>query len=59
METLMFKIGARVMLTYNIDTIHLLSNGSQGEIIGIVKNENIVQSIIVEFDDENAGEKRR
>ena len=59
---LRLKIGAKVMLTYNVDVCDSLANGSKGEIIDfvIVKgNPDKIQSIIVEFQDEKAGAERR
>ena len=35
-KLLKLKIGAKVMLTYNIDVIDSLTNGAFGEVIGLV-----------------------
>ena len=54
-------VGARVMLTRNLDTEDKLINGSLGtvRIIDRVKNGKPTGIIYVEFDDENAGNKRK
>ena len=46
--------GMRVMLTENIDLDAGLSNGSQGEVVGIIyftNNENEIPTILVKFDE--------
>ena len=60
LSTLLIKIGARVKLVFNVCTTDNLVNGSLGTVVGIETNEkNEVSSIIVAFDDQNAGEKQR
>ena len=59
-KTLKIKIGARVMLTHNIDTCDSLTNGTFGEVIGVEFNDsNIVKRVIVCFDNEISGKERR
>ena len=58
--TLKVKVGARVKLIYNVSVADNLVNGSLGKVVGIERNEkNEVSSIIVAFDDKNAGERQR
>ena len=54
------KIGARVMLTYNLDVADSLCNGSMGEVVGFKRTgSNKVRYIMVKFDKETAGKERR
>ena len=54
------KIGARVMLIYNIDVVDSLVNSSMGEVIGFIKAaKNSIKYVIIKFDNEKAGKNRR
>ena len=54
------KIGARVMLTYNIDVVDSLVNGSMGELVGFKRaGNNTVKFIMAKFDNDRAGKNRR
>ena len=59
MDNLKIKLGARCVLTWNINTVDNLVNGSSGTIVGIEKNRlskhNKVDAIMVKFDDTSAG----
>ena len=63
-DKLNIKIGARIALTFNVNTIDGLVNGACGTIIGIesttkLAKEKRVHAVIVRFDDENCGREQR
>ena len=59
-KTLKLKVGARVMLTFNINTCDSLTNGTFGTIIGFeVDDKNDIVRVIVCFDNEISGQERR
>ena len=54
------KIGARVMLTFNIDVVDSLVNGSMGEVVGFKQTgSGNVKYVMVKFDNEKAGKNSR
>ena len=59
-KSLNLKIGAKVMLTFNIHTYDCLTNGTFGEIVGFNFDQsgNIIQ-VYVHFYDEDCGKLRR
>ena len=59
-DALNFKMGARVMLIFNIDVSDLLYNGSLGTIIGMEDDgKGSARVLIVKFDNPNAGRDSR
>ena len=60
-KELKIKIGARVMITTNIDVSDSLTNGVMGMVVNIVKDaeEVNVKVILVEFDNSDVGQNAR
>ena len=57
---LKLKIGAKVMLTYNINTFDCLTNGALGEVLGFKLNQDeTVKEVYVHFQDEDCGKETR
>ena len=54
-KLLQLKVGARIMLTVNIDVLDRLINGQIGTVRHIKIDQNTVTKIYVEFDDSRAG----
>ena len=58
LQTLQIKKKARIQLTYNIDTLDCLTNGTRGEIVNVVMNvAGQVEKIMVKFDEALKGNK--
>ena len=54
------KIGARVILTYNVDVVDSLANGCMGTVLDFIKFPNgKVRYVVVEFDNPEYGKERR
>ena len=62
-NVLKLKIGAKVMLTFNIDTCDSLTNGSFGEVVGFrphnTQDVRLLKEIIVHFYNEDCGKESR
>ena len=59
-QTLHMKVGAKVMLTFNVDVLDGLTNGSRGEIVGFeMKKSEYIEKVIIKFDDEWQGRQKR
>ena len=60
MDELKFKIGARVILIFNIDVSDLLCNGALGTVLGVEEAQNgKITAVIVKFDNPVAGKQAR
>ena len=60
MDVLKFKIGSRVKLVFNINTMDGLVNGAFGNVVGVEKNrQGEIYAIIVRFDQETTGQEQR
>ena len=59
-KLLKVKIGAKVILTYNVDICDGLTNGARGELLGIIRDlkGNIVK-MIVKFEKDSIGREKR
>ena len=54
------KVGAKVILTYNINVIDSLTNGAIGRVMGFEKCQNgSFKSVLVHFNNEKIGRERR
>ena len=59
-KVMKLKVSAKVVLTYNIDTIDSLTNGAFGEVIGMdFEKSGEVSRVIVHFYDEKCGYEKR
>ena len=59
-QNLELKIGAKVMLTYNIDVKDCLTNGARGKIVAFeIRKSGYLEKVIIKFDDPSQGHEKR
>ena len=59
MNVLKLKIGARCLLTSNLNTVDGLVNGASGSIVGLETNNDGINAIITKFDNPSCGKQHR
>ena len=60
LQSLELKIGAKVQLTYNIDTLDCLTNGTRGVVADYVRNNTgQIEKIMVKFQEAHQGKQKR
>ena len=60
MDVLGLKVGARICIVFNINTIDGLVNGSLGTVLSFESNKHKkIEAIIIKFDDYSTGEQQR
>ena len=59
LDILEIKVGAKVMLIFNVNTLDGLTNGQTGFVIAIEEREDNKDFIIVQFDDTEAGDEEK
>ena len=59
-KILKLKVGARIMLTYNVDVIDSLTNGAFGEVVGFQFTvTGSIKTVLIQFDNHKVGFNRR
>ncbi len=59
LSTLKLKKGARIILTYNVNTSDGLSNGTTGTVVDFISECNNVNSVLILFDERDVGKQTR
>ena len=60
LDELKLKLGAKVMLVHNIDTVDCLTNGQLGELIDVIKTKSgEVDKLVIKLQNQTAGKLNR
>jgi hypothetical protein len=59
MDVLKLKVGARCLLTSNLNTVDELVNGAAGTIVGLETKDDNINCIIIKFDSPSCGRHHR
>ena len=58
-QDLYLKIGAKVIMKYNVDVFDGLANGSKGKVLDFIRKNDEVTHVIVQFADPKSGKALR
>ena len=59
LNELVLKLGARVMITFNVDTSDGLTNGTCGVVVGYMREKGKIVKVLLQLDEPEAGREAR